>query len=291
MHVGFVSIIGRPNVGKSTLLNHLVGLKLAGVSPKPQTTRQVIRGILTTEKGQIIFLDTPGHHKPKDELGVRMMRSSKTAFEECDLIFWMVSPGMPGKDETIILNDLKLTGKPILLLVNKVDAVQKLHLLPILAAYQKMHSFAALIPISAMKGDNLNVLLDKAFELLPEGELFFPEDQTSDQTERFIVSEMIREKVFRLTGEEIPYAAAVEIEDFKERTPALIYVSASIYVEKFAQKKIVVGKDGQMVKRIGEAARKDIEEFLDKKVFLELWVKVQENWKRDGNFIKRIESQ
>ncbi len=292
LHSGFVSIVGKPNVGKSTLLNRLVGQKIAGVSPKPQTTRQTIRGILTSaERGQIVFLDTPGLHAPKDRLGERMMKFSKSTYLDADIIFWMVFPALPNEEDIPILEDLKKTGKPILLLVNKIDGIQKVKLLPVLNEYQKLHPFQALFPISAANGDNVRELVNKTFELLPEGPPLFPADQTSDQTERFIASEMIREKIFQLTGEEIPYASAVEINDFKERSERLAVISATIYVSKASQRKIVIGSKGQMIKKIGEAARRTIETFLQKKVFLELWVKVREDWKKDDQFLSRLESE
>ena len=274
------------------MLNRLVGQKIAGVSPKPQTTRQTIRGILTSaERGQIVFLDTPGLHAPKDRLGERMMKFSKSTYLDADIIFWMVFPALPNEEDIPILEDLKKTGKPILLLVNKIDGIQKVKLLPVLNEYQKLHPFQALFPISAANGDNVRELVNKTFELLPEGPPLFPADQTSDQTERFIASEMIREKIFQLTGEEIPYASAVEINDFKERSERLAVISATIYVSKASQRKIVIGSKGQMIKKIGEAARRTIETFLQKKVFLELWVKVREDWKKDDQFLSRLESE
>ena len=286
---GFVSIIGKPNVGKSTLLNRLVGQKLAGVSARPQTTRQTIHGILTTPKGQIVFLDTPGIHAPKDHLGKRMMNAAKKTHTEADLLFWMVLPAQPGPDEKRILADLLVSQRPIVLLVNKIDTVAKLEALPVLDAYQKLHPFAALFPISAATGDNVPELVNKAFEFLPENPILFPPDQVSDQTERFLASEMIREKIFRLTGAEIPYASAVVINEFKERSERLAVISATIFVEKASQKKIVIGKNCQMIKKIGEASRKAIETFLGKKVFLELWVKERENWKKDDSFLNQLE--
>ena len=288
---GFVSIIGRPNVGKSTLLNRLIGEKLAAVSSKPQTTRQVIRGILTESRGQIVFLDTPGMHLPKDSLGKRMLAAAKSTYYEADLIFWMVSPALPGAGEKVLLEDLKEISKPIFLLVNKADAVPKPNLLPVLDSYHKLHPFRALFPISALRGDNVKELLDEAFNLLPEGAALFPGDIVSDQSERLLVSEMIREKVVRLTGEEIPYATAVEINEFKERSEQLVFIDAVIYVEKSSQKKIVIGAGGKLIKKIGSAARTDIEDFLGKKVFLNLWVKEREGWKKDGQFLSRLEHQ
>ena len=288
---GYVSIAGRSNVGKSTLLNRLIGEKIAGVSSKPQTTRQTVRGIFSSARGQIVFLDTPGLHKPKDRLGERMVRAARKTCLEADLIYWMVFPALPHADDLKILEDLKQTSKPIFLLVNKVDQVSKPDLLPVLDAYQKLYFFRVLFPISAAKGDNVPELLNKTFELLPEGPMLFPADQISDQPERFIVSEMIREKIFRFTGEEIPYASAVEISEFKERSSSLTAIDATIYVEKTSQKKIMIGESGRMIKKIGMEARKGIEAFLQKKVFLQLWVKERAEWREDNQFLSRLESE
>ncbi len=286
---GFVSIVGRPNVGKSSLLNRFIGEKLAGVSPKPQTTRQNIRGILSETRGQIVFLDTPGLHFPKDKLGHRMMSMAKSAYLETDLIYWMVFPGLPSQEEKRILEDLEKTGKPILLLVNKIDTLPKSNILPVLEAYYKLFPFKTIFPISVSKGDNLKELLDETFEALPEGPPLFPEDITSDQTERFIATELIREKIFQQTAKEIPYASAVEINEFKERSDNLTFIDATIYVEKTSQKKIMIGSKGLALKKIGMTARRDLEIFLGKKVFLQLWVKAKEDWKDDDQFLGRLE--
>ena len=288
---GFVSIVGKPNVGKSTLLNRLVGCKLAAVSPKPQTTRQTVRGILTESRGQIVFLDTPGIHQAKDRLGERMANEVKKTFEGTDLIYWMVFPGLPGAEERRIAEELKKQAIPTLLLVNKVDIVEKPSLLPVLNAYQQLAAFETLFPISAMRGENIRELLDRTFEFLPENEAFFPDDQVSNQSERFIASEMIREKIFRLTGEEIPYATAVEINEFKERNAKLIAIQATIYVEKKSQRGILIGEKGAMIKQIGLSARRDLERFLNKKVFLELWVKDHKDWRADDRFLDRLERE
>ncbi len=288
---GFVSIVGKPNVGKSTLLNRLIGCKLAGVSPKPQTTRQVIRGILTESRGQIVFLDTPGLHAPRDHLGERMLREIREALPEADLIYWMVAPELPQTKEREIAEDLRKQEKPVFLVLNKVDAVAKLTLLPALEAYNKLDIVDALFPVSALTGENTEVLLAKTFERLPEHPAYFPDDRLSNHSERFIVSEKIREKIFQLTGEEIPYATAVEIHEFKEKSENLVVIEATIYVEKKSQRGILIGQSGQMVKRIGQAARKDIEMFLGKRVFLQLWVKDRKDWKKDDRFLDRIEKE
>lgn len=287
-HSGFVSIVGRPNVGKSTLLNRLVGDKLAAVSRKPQTTRGVIRGILTTRRGQVIFLDTPGFHKPRDPLGEWMLKEIHESMEGADLLYWLVFPEVPGEDDQRLGLELVKSGLPVFVLVNQVDTAKKPKLLPILDAYQKLGKFQEIFPISALKGDNVPELVRKTIETLPENPAYFPEDLLTDQNERTIVSEMIREKVFRFTGEEIPYSTAVEIEEFKERSPTLTAIKATIVVEKDSQKAILIGKGGAKIKQIGENARRDIEHFLGRKVFLELWVKTIKNWKKDPNALRRL---
>jgi GTP-binding protein Era len=285
---GFVSIIGKPNVGKSTLLNRLVGERLAGVSRKPQTTREVIRGILSGSRGQAIFLDTPGFHDPHDRLGEWMLGQIDKAIESSDLICWMVFPGLPREDDRALAERLKKAKIPIFLLVNQVDRVRKPEILPVIDAYQKLYGFREIIPISALKGDNLPPLIRKIFEALPENPPYYPEDLLTDQNERTIVSEMIREKIFRFTGEEIPYSSALEIEEFKERSERLVAIKAAIVVEKDSQKAILIGKGGAKIKQIGEEARREIEHFLGKKVYLELWVKTLKHWKRDPEALKRL---
>jgi GTP-binding protein Era len=291
-HSGFVAIVGKPNVGKSTLLNRLVGEKLAGVSPKPQTTRNVVRGILTRPKGQIVFLDTPGLHEPRDLLGNWMVREIEKSMAEVDLLYWMVLPEEPRPQDEKILEVLRKRAAarpiPIFLIVNQVDRFPKPHILPVLDHYQKAFSFRELIPISAKVGDQVDLLIKKTFEHLPEAEPFFPEDQISDQQERFIVAEMIREKVYLMTGEEIPYATAVVMDSFEEKSATLVHIQATIIVEKDSQKGMMIGKGGRMLKRIGQAARIDIERFLSKKVYLRLWVKTLGNWKKDQGALKRL---
>lgn len=287
-HSGFVVILGRPNVGKSTLLNRLVGEKIAGVSPKPQTTRQSVRGILSRPEGQILYLDTPGLHDPRDPLGHWMIKEASTALNDADMVYWMVLPGDIQPYDQKILELLKESNKPVFLVVNQIDRYAKLEILPVLDYYCKAYAFKELIPVSAQKGDQVEVLIEKTFEYLPEGEPLFPEDQISDQNERFIVSELIREKIFKSTAQEIPYATAVVIENFKERNQQLTDIEATIYVERDSQKSIVIGKQGQMLKEIGRAARYDIERFLGKKVFLKLWVKTLEDWKTNPEALKQL---
>lgn len=288
---GFVTIVGRPNVGKSTLLNRLVDVKLAAVSPRPQTTRQTVKGILTEKRGQIVFLDTPGLHKPKDAYGERMVKDAQKSFLETDLIYWIVFPEFPETEEIEIAKNLQALSKPIFLLLNKIDTIAKHEVLPMIDAYSRLINFQALFPISAMHRVNLPELLNKTFETLPEHPPYFPEDQSSSHSERFIVTEMIREKIFRLTSQEVPYSVAVEINNFEERNERLSVIEATIYVERDSQKGILVGEGGQMIKLIGKNARQDIEIFLGKKIFLQLWVKEKKDWKKDNQFLDRLEKE
>lgn len=292
MKSGFVSILGKPNVGKSTLINRLIGSKLAAVSKKPQTTRQVIRGIVTEPRGQIIFLDTPGFHEPKDQLGRFMMREASKTFFDADLIYWLVEPEMPKDKDFVLFEQFKKQisqdkPKPVFCLVNKIDSVSKLQVLPVLEAYQKQFPFNEIIPISALNGDQVAVLLERTFSYLPEHEPYFPSDLASDQTERFIASELIREKIFRYTGEEIPYSTVVQIDQFKDEE-TIVRLSAVIFTEKDSQKAILIGAKGEKMKQIGQAARKDLEIFFGKKVFLEMWVKTLKNWKKDERSLRKL---
>lgn len=287
-HSGFVVILGRPNVGKSTLLNRLVGQKIAGVSPKPQTTRQSIRGIVSRPQGQILFLDTPGLHDPRDPLGAWMMKEAQRSLDDADLVYWMVLPEAIHPYDEKILEVVKKLDVPVILVVNQVDRFPKPHILPVLTHYHGVFPFKEMIPISARKGEQTEVLIEKTFEYLPEGEPFFPEDQISDQNVRFIASELIREKIFQFTSEEVPYATAVIIESFKDRNDKLVDIQATVVVEKDTQKAILIGKNGQMMREIGQTAREDIEQFLQKKVFLQMWVKTVEHWKRDESSLRKL---
>lgn len=287
MKAGFVSIMGIPNVGKSTLLNRLIGSKLAAVSRKPGTTRKVIRGILTEARGQIVFLDTPGFHKPKDGLGRFMVRQAAGSLPDADVLYYMADPEIPREADFSMLDQFKESSKPVFCLINKVDTISKPELLPVMQWYQNQWPFREMIPISAKHGDQVDVMLEKTFECLPEHEPYFPPDITSDQAERVIAEEFIREKIFRFTGEEIPYVTAVEIEEFKEEEK-LIRIHAVIFVEKDSQKAIVIGAGGDKLKQMGTAARIDLEKFLGKKVYLQLWVKVLKNWKKDDRSLRRL---
>jgi GTPase len=278
---GFISIIGRPNVGKSTFLNRVIGQKIAIMSDKPQTTRNKVQGVLTLNDAQMIFIDTPGIHKPKHKLGDFMMKVATNTLKEVDLILFMinVTEGY-GRGDEFIIEKLKNVNTPVFLVVNKIDAVHPDELLPIIEQYQSLYPFASVVPISALQGNNVETLLAQIKEHLPEGPQFYPADQVTDHPERFIISELIREKVLHLTREEIPHSVAVVIDSIKKMDNSdTINVMATIVVERDSQKGIVIGKQGKMLKEVGSLARADIENLLGSKVFLELWVKVQKDWR------------
>ncbi|GKS80471.1 GTPase Era [Ligilactobacillus pabuli] len=279
-HSGFVAIIGRPNVGKSTFLNHVIGQKIAIMSDKPQTTRNKIQGIYTTNDSQIVFIDTPGIHKPQSKLGDFMVDSALSTLNEVDAVLFMVNATQKrGKGDDFIIRRLQNVKKPIYLVINKIDQVKPDDLLPIVDDYRQTLDFQEIYPISALKGNNVDELVDNLVTDLPEGPQFYPEDEITDHPERFIISELIREKVNQLTREEVPHSVAVVTERVKRQDEQKVQVSATIVVERNSQKGIIIGKGGKMLKRIGTLARKDIETLLGDRVFLELWVKVQENWK------------
>lgn len=287
---GYVAVIGKPNVGKSAVLNYLVGEKVAIVTEKPETTRDKILGILTREDVQVVFVDTPGIHKPRNLLGKHMTRIAKESLLEVDLIVFIldITSGITSEDK-VIFNLLKDARKPAILLINKVDLVSKSLALPLIDEASKIYEFKEIIPTSATKGDNMDVLLKKVIEYLPQGPKYFSDEQLTDKTERFLVGELIREKALELTWEEIPHSIAVLVEEFKERPKKkLIYIRATIFIERHSQKKIVIGHKGQMLKNIGEAARKNIEDFLKKRIYLDLWVKVYENWRKDPQALKML---
>ena len=286
---GYVSIIGEPNVGKSTLLNAMMGEKLAIVTPKPQTTRNRITGILTTDSYQVIFLDTPGVLTPKYRLHDQMVKTAYNAIRDADLVLYMIDASRlnSGIEETI-LNQLKKATQQVILVINKIDLISNPALLPIIARYQEKFSFLELIPISATTGDGISQLHESILKHLPEGPSYFPPDQLSDLPERFFISETIREKIFLRTNQEIPYASSVVVEEFTERPNGKIYISAMLYVERQSQKGILVGKGGKTIKRIGQLARAEIEQFLQTTVFLDLRVSVKADWRRDERKLKDI---
>lgn len=276
---GFVTIVGRPNVGKSTLMNKLVGEKLAIVSDKPQTTRNRITGIMNAPGAQVVFIDTPGIHSHKGLLNDFMVKTARDACGEVDLILFMVEAGKPVTEEdTGILEFLKGLGTKVFLVINKVDLVRKETILPLIGQYTALHGFEEIIPVSAIKGENLSDLKDSIIRCLPEGPMYYPEDELTDQPERFIVAEIIREKIFRLTMHEVPYSTAVGVEEMKDKGE-VVYIRAVVYVEKDSQKGIIIGQGGQMLKNIGQLARRDIEKLLGIKAYLDIWVKVKKDWR------------
>jgi GTPase len=292
---GFVSIIGRPNAGKSTLLNKLVGEKVAIVTPKPQTTRNRILGIVNVPArkgrpaGQIVFIDTPGVHKPDSSLNKKMMREVHEALEGRDAILLIADATEKfGVGDRFTLDLVKKAGGPVFLLLNKIDRLEKTRLLPMIAEYSKLHDFREIIPISALSGDGLELLLDRVLAVLPEGPRYFPKEQITDQPERFLAAEIIREKVLLETAQEVPYASTVVVERWDE-SPRLTSIAALIYCERDGQKKIIIGRGGEMLKKIGTAARHEIERLLGTRVFLELFVKVRPGWRESREFVEELD--
>ncbi|EOA3391373.1 GTPase Era [Enterococcus hirae] len=277
---GFVAIVGRPNVGKSTLLNRIVGQKIAIMSDKAQTTRNKIQGVYTTPEAQLIFIDTPGIHKPKHRLGDFMVESAYSALREVDAVLFMISADQKrGRGDDFIIERLKNVQSPVYLIINKIDKVHPDELLGIIEDYSAQMPFAQVVPISATDGNNVDRLMEVLIAEMPEGPQYFPDDQVTDHPEYFIVSELIREKVLFLTRDEVPHSVAVVVDSMKRNENDKIQIQATIIVERDSQKGIIIGKGGKMLKEIGTKARKDIENLLGDKVFLELWVKVQKDWR------------
>ena len=283
---GFAAIIGRPNVGKSTLMNHLIGQKIAITSRKPQTTRNRIQTVYTSERGQIVFLDTPGIHKAKNKLGEYMVNVAQRTFQDADVILLLVEASdYIGTGEQHIAQQLKRTKLPVILVMNKVDKVEKKDLPGFIDAYRKILDFAEIVPVSALRSVNLDTLLECIFKYLPYGPQFYDEDMVTDQPQRQIVAELIREKALRCLEEEIPHGIAVTIERMKERPEGgLVDIDATIICERDSHKGIIIGKQGAMLKKIGSQARTEIEKMLEEKVNLKLWVKVKKDW-RDSDFL------
>ncbi|TQS74573.1 GTPase Era [Ornithinibacillus gellani] len=277
---GFIAIIGRPNVGKSTFMNRVIGQKIAIMSDKPQTTRNKIQGVLTDKDAQFIFIDTPGIHKPKHRLGDFMVQIAENTLNEVDAVLFMINAKEGyGKGDQYILELLNRVKRPVFLIINKIDLVHPDELLPLIEQYKDKHSFEEIIPISALEGNNVGHMLQVLKKHMPEGPQFYPEDQVTDHPERFIIGELIREKVLQLTKEEIPHSVAVIVENIQERENEKLLVQATIITERSTQKGILIGKQGSMLKNIGRKARADIEALLGSKVYLELWVKVQKDWR------------
>lgn len=288
MHSGFVSVVGRPNVGKSTLINRLVGEKIAAVSDKPQTTRNRILGVHNCPGGQIVLVDTPGIHKPHTKIHRKMVSIALSALQGVDLILLIVDASKEfGKGDLFVLEQLRTSGLLSVLALNKVDLIKKPQLLPLIEQYDHLHSFEAIVPISALRGEGLRELESAVIEALPENEPFFSDDVLTDQPDRTFAAEIIREKVFRYTGKEIPYCVAVFIDFFEEQEERL-GISATIIVERPSQKGIVIGKGGAMLKRIGSAARKELEQILNTRIYLDLWVKVKEGWREDDRVLRDL---
>lgn len=285
---GFVTIIGRPNVGKSTLVNYLIGEKISITSPRPQTTRNSIKAIYTNQKGQIIFVDTPGIYNTKNDLDKYMVNEAYKSLEGIDVVIFMVdATDKFSKEDKMIYNQIKNSSNPHLVVLNKIDRIKKRNIPNIIEEYQRELN-EDIIPISSKMGSNINNLLDNIFDLLPEGPQYYPDDMITDQIEQFIVAEMIREKTFYLLREEVPFGIAVVIEEMEEREDDIMYIRANIYVEKKSHKGIIIGKNGKMLKKIGTRARKDIEKLLQQKVYLDLWIKIEKDWRDNEALLKRM---
>jgi GTP-binding protein Era len=286
---GYVALIGVPNVGKSTLLNRLVGEKLSITSPKPQTTRHRVLGILNLPAAQLIFLDTPGILEPKGALNETLVQAALTALAEAEVVVWLVEPRAPDPQDMVLLPRVRSLARPLIVALNKIDLVAKPKLLPLIAAYHELVPPAPIVPVSALLGDGIPDLVQEIVQLLPAAPPLYSEDQATESTERFLVAELIRERVLHHTGEEVPYAVAVQVEEFDEsRRPELVRIRAVIYVERDSQKGIVIGKHGRLLKLIGQEARAEIETLLGAHVFLGLWVKVWKNWRRDPRAIRTL---
>ncbi|MEK3890691.1 GTPase Era [Bacillus sp. FSL K6-3431] len=285
---GFISIIGRPNVGKSTYLNRVIGQKIAIMSDKAQTTRNKVQGVLTTNEAQMIFIDTPGIHKPKHKLGDFMMKIAINTLKEVDLVLFMINAKEGfGRGDEFIIEKLQGLSTPVFLVINKIDQIEPDELFPLIEQYKEKYKFAEVLPISALEGNNVDRLLEQILLQMPEGPQYYPADQITDHPERFIVSELIREKALHLTREEIPHSIAVLIEKMEQKADQdIVHVMATIIVERDSQKGIVIGKQGKMLKEIGQRARLDIEHLLGSKVFLELWVKVQKDWRNKASHLR-----
>ncbi len=280
---GFVAVAGRPNVGKSTLLNTLVGRKVAIVSDKPQTTRACLAGILTLDRAQVVFVDTPGVHRPRHLLNDRMVKSALNSVKDADLVLF-VAQGAPGKGDRSVLAGLG--SAPVFLVINKVDLLTKPGLLPVIDAWRREGNFAEIIPVSAKTGENLDRLVGLVVRYLPSGPPYYPSTTVSDRPEEFLLGELVREKVLLLTGQEVPHTVAVVVEEKRSRPDGTLYLRAVVYTEKETQRAILIGRGGAMLKKVGTASRREMEEFLGTKVYLDLWVKVKEDWRNREEYLR-----
>lgn len=286
---GYITVIGRPNVGKSTLTNKIMGQKLSIVSSKPQTTRNNIKTILTGEDYQLIFVDTPGIHKPRHKLGEIMVKAAEDAFRDVDLILFLVTPDVNiGRGDQYILDQLKEVKVPVFLILNKIDENTQDKVAETLQNFSKGMDFAEIIPVSALRGKNVDVLIENMVKYMPEGPKYFPDDMITDQQERFIITETIREKALRYLSEEIPHGIAVEIVSMKKDEKGIYDIEANLLCEKETHKAIIIGKNGEMLKRISQNARLDIENLLDCKVYLRIWIKVKKDWRDNSNLLKEL---
>lgn len=286
---GFVAIIGRPNVGKSTLMNHVIGQKIAIMSDKPQTTRNKIHGVYTSPEMQIVFLDTPGIHKRQSKLGDYMNTTALSTLDEVEAVLFLVdaSEGFGGGDRFII-ERLKSINTPVILVMNKIDKIEPEALLPMIEEYNKLYNFAEIVPISAKLGNNVTTLIEQIGKFLPAGPQYYPEDQVTDHPEQFVCAELVREKILMLTREEVPHSIAVTIEDMHVKENGIVHISALIFVERDSQKGIIIGKQGALLKEVGKLARQDIERLLGSKIFIELWVKVKKDWRNQDRVLRDL---
>lgn len=286
---GFVAIIGRPNVGKSTLMNHLIGQKIAIMSDKPQTTRNKIHGVYTEDNMQIVFLDTPGIHKPNSKLGNYMMKSAESALKEVEAVLFLIDASEDiGGGDRYIIEQLGKVKTPVFLVINKIDKIDPEALMNKIVQYKDLYNFAEIVPISAMNGNNISTLLQQIGKYLPEGPQYYPADQVTDHPEQFVCAELIREKILHLTREEIPHSIAVQIEDMRVQDNGVVYIGAVVFVERDSQKGIIIGKRGALLKEVGKNARIDIENLLGSKVFLEIWVKVKKDWRNQDRVLNDL---
>lgn len=286
---GFVAIVGFPNVGKSTLLNRIIGTKVSIVSPKPQTTRFNIKGVLTQDNYQIVFIDTPGIHDAKSLFNKMMVEEALEALEEVDIILWVVDVTHRLPEEERLLDIIKKANKPTILVLNKIDLIKKSELLPMIDYFSKLHDFKAIIPVSALKNDGIERIIDELVKLLPEGPFYYEPERVTDLPLSLLVAEIIREKIFQLTYQEIPYSTAVKVEQIREdEEKNLLYIQATIFIERDSQKGIIIGKQGQMLKKIGTLAREELEFLLGKRIYLDLWVKTLKDWREKEAHIRNL---